>query len=273
MRCGVRATSSGPTTSPSAPRGPGIRRARSACRSTPCFADGRRPAGRGDVRRRDRRRRPQRARRGSDARARRSLRGRARAPRSARRRRRVGGPRSPVSTCGCRATPTWSACSPRRSLGRSGSSSGCGLAVSPRTPRGDRGLLVDRGDAVTRASLTQLTGDPAAFDAWQRSTRRSRAATRLFPTLTEPLRSREQLRRLVDDDASGRMLFEQPLSEALERTFESDLVRGVVADRRDDRDVRARRRPGPSSEPLLPLPRDRQRHRASGTCRSAAWAL
>ena len=51
----------------------------------------------------------------------------------------------------------------------------------------------------------------------------------MFPTLTQPLRSREQMREIVDDEVAWRMLFEQPLSESLEWTFRSDLVRGVVA--------------------------------------------
>ncbi len=53
-------------------------------------------------------------------------------------------------------------------------------------------------------------------------------AERIFPTLTEPLRSREDLRRLLDDDAAWSALFEEPLSELLERTFDSDLERGTV---------------------------------------------
>jgi phytoene dehydrogenase-like protein len=53
-------------------------------------------------------------------------------------------------------------------------------------------------------------------------------AERLFPTLTEPLRSREEFRQLLDDDAAWAALFEAPLSGLLERTFTSDLVRGTV---------------------------------------------
>ena len=53
-------------------------------------------------------------------------------------------------------------------------------------------------------------------------------AQRLFPTLTEPLRSREEIRALIDDPAAWRALFEEPLSELLERTFSSDLLRGIV---------------------------------------------
>jgi phytoene dehydrogenase-like protein len=53
-------------------------------------------------------------------------------------------------------------------------------------------------------------------------------AQRVFPTLTEPLRSREDFRRLVDDDALWNALFETPLSELIERSFADDLTRGTV---------------------------------------------
>jgi phytoene dehydrogenase-like protein len=56
----------------------------------------------------------------------------------------------------------------------------------------------------------------------------ARVAERVFPTLVEPLRSREEIRRLLDDDVIWSALFETPLSEALERTFDSDLDRGTV---------------------------------------------
>ena len=53
-------------------------------------------------------------------------------------------------------------------------------------------------------------------------------AERVFPTLTEPLRSRAEVKALVGDDAAWEALFEQPLADVLERTFDSDLVRGIV---------------------------------------------
>jgi phytoene dehydrogenase-like protein len=56
----------------------------------------------------------------------------------------------------------------------------------------------------------------------------ARVAERVFPTLTEPLRSREELRRLIGDDAAWTAMFETPLSELLERTFPDDLTRGTV---------------------------------------------
>ena len=55
-----------------------------------------------------------------------------------------------------------------------------------------------------------------------------RIAERIFPTLTEPLIDRAQFKRVVDDDQLWAALFERPLSELLERTFDSDLLRGVV---------------------------------------------
>ncbi len=54
-------------------------------------------------------------------------------------------------------------------------------------------------------------------------------AARVFPTLIEPLRPREELRRLIDDDHAWSALFEEPLSALLERTLSSDVLKGVVA--------------------------------------------
>ncbi|MFF4604713.1 phytoene desaturase family protein [Streptomyces sp. NPDC001339] len=91
------------------------------------------------------------------------------------------------------------------------------------------GLLVGGDEARTRASFTRLTGTDREFDAWQRfygTTRR--LAERVFPTLTEPLPTRDALRAAVDDDTTWHALFERPLGELVEETFSDDLVRGVV---------------------------------------------
>jgi phytoene dehydrogenase-like protein len=56
----------------------------------------------------------------------------------------------------------------------------------------------------------------------------SRVAERVFPSLTEPLRSREQLRELIDDGEAWEALFERPLGDLLEREIGSDHVRGLV---------------------------------------------
>ncbi len=56
----------------------------------------------------------------------------------------------------------------------------------------------------------------------------ARVTERVFPTLTEPLRTREDTRRLLDDDAAWSALFETPLSDVLERTFADEKTRGTV---------------------------------------------
>jgi phytoene dehydrogenase-like protein len=95
---------------------------------------------------------------------------------------------------------------------------------------GRHGLLVDHGDAgATRASFARVTGDGADQAAWDALyAQTARVAERVFPTLTEPLRSREELRAIVDDDAAWSALFETPLGTTLARTFRDDLVTGTV---------------------------------------------
>ncbi|HWH92330.1 MAG TPA: NAD(P)/FAD-dependent oxidoreductase [Baekduia sp.] len=106
--------------------------------------------------------------------------------------------------------------------------------VSSYTPDprdgGRRGLLVDRLDPEgTRASFARVTGGERELAAWDALyARTAHVAARVFPTLTAPLRSRAQLRALVDDEAAWRMLFEAPLGETLARELEDDLVAGVV---------------------------------------------
>jgi phytoene dehydrogenase-like protein len=56
-----------------------------------------------------------------------------------------------------------------------------------------------------------------------------RVAERVFPTLTEPLFSRDGLRAIVDDDEAWEALFERPLGETLEAWINDDLIRGEVA--------------------------------------------
>lgn len=98
------------------------------------------------------------------------------------------------------------------------------------TPHGDGGLLVGPDRGRTRDSMTDLTGDPEAFVAWERfHAMLGCLAERIFPTLTEPLRSRQAMRRLLDDDLAWNAIFEQPLDAMLSRCFRSDLLRGLVA--------------------------------------------
>ncbi|MER5361857.1 NAD(P)/FAD-dependent oxidoreductase [Streptomyces sp. NPDC002785] len=103
--------------------------------------------------------------------------------------------------------------------------------VSSYTPtvRGGRatGLLVS-GDR-TRDSFAALTGSDREYEAWRRfygMTRR--VAERAFPTLTEPLPTRDTLRERIGDKEAWRTLFEEPIGVAVEEHFSDDLVRGVV---------------------------------------------
>ncbi|MFD7996318.1 phytoene desaturase family protein [Streptomyces mexicanus] len=91
------------------------------------------------------------------------------------------------------------------------------------------GLLVGGGEERTRAGFARLTGSDREWRAWRRFYGMTgHVARRVFPTLTEPLPSREELRRRVDDEDAWRMLFEEPIGKAIEDFFADDLVRGVV---------------------------------------------
>ncbi|MFC5805251.1 phytoene desaturase family protein [Streptomyces formicae] len=89
------------------------------------------------------------------------------------------------------------------------------------------GLLV--GGDGTRDSFRALTGSDREYEAWQAFyAMTGRVAERVFPTLTEPLPARDELRARIGDEDAWRMLFEQPIGAAIEETFAHDLVRGVV---------------------------------------------
>ncbi|MDL5199819.1 NAD(P)/FAD-dependent oxidoreductase [Streptomyces sp. ALI-76-A] len=91
------------------------------------------------------------------------------------------------------------------------------------------GLLVGGGERRTREAFARLTGGEREYEAWQRFYGMTgRVAQRVFPTLTEPLPTRDELRRRVDDEEAWRALFEEPLGVAVEDRFSDDLVRGVV---------------------------------------------
>ncbi|WP_329579560.1 NAD(P)/FAD-dependent oxidoreductase [Kitasatospora sp. NBC_01250] len=91
------------------------------------------------------------------------------------------------------------------------------------------GLLVERDPVRTRESFARFTGSDKEYDSWQRfQGMLGQVAERVFPTLTEPLPTRGELRARVDDPAAWEALFERPIGEAIEAAFEDDLVRGTV---------------------------------------------
>jgi phytoene dehydrogenase-like protein len=92
------------------------------------------------------------------------------------------------------------------------------------TPLEEGGILVDDADPARTAADLGVDAD-----AWaELGEMTARLAERVFPTLTEPLRSRDDLRRHVADDEAWKALFERPLGELLEARFERDAVRGLL---------------------------------------------
>jgi len=97
-------------------------------------------------------------------------------------------------------------------------------------PGTDLGLLIDNDDPeATRASFAALGApdDALAFDALGADL--LRAAAVLWPTVTEPLPTRSEARRMLADDTLWVELFERPVGEMIRERFADDLVRGVVA--------------------------------------------
>ncbi|WP_139415501.1 phytoene desaturase family protein [Agromyces laixinhei] len=94
-----------------------------------------------------------------------------------------------------------------------------------------RGLLIDTeaGPEASAAAFARVDAadDAGAWPAFSADT--ALLAERLFPTLTEPLPTRDEARALIDDDRVWRAFVERPLGEAIDARFTSDLVRGVVA--------------------------------------------
>ncbi|MEW2399051.1 NAD(P)/FAD-dependent oxidoreductase [Streptomyces sp. NPDC046862] len=108
-----------------------------------------------------------------------------------------------------------------------------GRTISSYTPveRGGRptGLLVGGGERRTREAFARLTGSDREYETWQRFyDMTGHVAQRIFPTLTEPLPTRDALRARVDDEDAWHTLFEEPIGKAIEERFTDDLVRGVV---------------------------------------------
>ena len=99
----------------------------------------------------------------------------------------------------------------------------------PRDP--SRGLLVDReADAAAARDAFGRVGAADDAETWQAFyAETTRVAEALFPTLTEPLPTRDEARALVGDDRVWSGLVERPLGETIDARFTDDLVRGVVA--------------------------------------------
>ncbi|TBN58219.1 NAD(P)/FAD-dependent oxidoreductase [Glaciihabitans arcticus] len=96
-------------------------------------------------------------------------------------------------------------------------------------PGSDLGLLVDNGSpSSTRESFDALgaSADAEAWESFYEST--GNLARTLFPTVTEPLLTRSEARRAVNDASAWDAFIERPVGEVIQNTFANDVVRGVV---------------------------------------------
>jgi phytoene dehydrogenase-like protein len=109
-------------------------------------------------------------------------------------------------------------------------------SYTPEPATGGRsGLLVGSHGALTSDTFAAIgaAGDESGFAAFYR---RCRLVTeRLWPTLLEPLRTREQARRHIletgDPDAAAvwRAMVDEPIGHVIADAVANDLVRGVIA--------------------------------------------
>jgi phytoene dehydrogenase-like protein len=89
---------------------------------------------------------------------------------------------------------------------------------------GSTGLLV--GPSSTFGSVGAAEDEAGFTEFYQRC----RAVTsRLWPTLTRPLCTRHEARRLVGDDEAWRLMVDEPIGHAITAAVSHDLVRGVMA--------------------------------------------
>ncbi len=93
----------------------------------------------------------------------------------------------------------------------------------------ERGLLVDAMDTHATAASFESIGegaDAAGFAALYEDT--TRLAEKLWPTVTQPLMTRSEVRSLVGDDPLWDSFIERPLGGAIEQYLSGDVSRGVV---------------------------------------------
>ncbi len=102
--------------------------------------------------------------------------------------------------------------------------------ISSYTPFGDAGILVCDDPGRTRASMVRTLGSDTSADALDVfGALVARLAEPVFSSLTEPLPTRAALRARVGDERAWEAVCERPLSELLASTFESRIIRGIVA--------------------------------------------
>ena len=93
----------------------------------------------------------------------------------------------------------------------------------------DKGLLVDNEDAQETAASFARIGEAADAEGFERFYSKTQVlAQKLWPTVTEPLMTRSEVRGIVGNDTIWDEFIEQPLGEVIERDIHGDVARGVA---------------------------------------------
>jgi len=96
-------------------------------------------------------------------------------------------------------------------------------------PSTNTGLLIDHGDPDATARSFTAIGAADDADSWgEFYARTARLADAIWPTMTEPVPRLGEIAAAIGDPSIVADFLERPLGGVVERTFASDLVRGVV---------------------------------------------
>ncbi len=106
-------------------------------------------------------------------------------------------------------------------------------AVSSFTPdpqNPNRSLAIPQSDPdELKVRITEFTGSTQDAQAWvDFYARTERIAKIVFPTLTQPLMSREDMQKLINDSDDWNDFFVRPLGEVIERSISHDVLRGII---------------------------------------------
>ena len=101
--------------------------------------------------------------------------------------------------------------------------------VSSFTPLENSGVLINRNfDEVSAKSIEAVSGEPREAASWSAFYGRiAKVAKLLAPTMLEPLKSESEIRELIGPEL-WREFISQPLSQTLDESFKSDLIKGIV---------------------------------------------
>ena len=80
-----------------------------------------------------------------------------------------------------------------------------------------------------RRRITSFTGNESDAQQWiDFYSRTQGVAAKVFPTLTQPLISREDMRELIDNEQDWNDFFERPIGEVIENSITNDVLRGII---------------------------------------------